>query len=264
MDARIGVADGDEPPKGQQVDQVRDRIPVPPVRKPPPTRAAPPVRHRGPSFRRAAGGAVRILLVLTGLAAVALGFSRFVDAYDASVAYRGAPACAALAGTPAEDCTSRETGRVTAKTIGSDDDSNSYEVTVSREAAPTATYIVTGGLYGSVRTGDTVDLTLWNGHVVEISHQGHRSPVTEAPWFTALELALLVGAGTSLTVFTLLHGHRDGWVATATGCLFLSFFTFIGCGFLTTVQWPFAPTLALPIVGWLVLTAVITAVCWEY
>ncbi|MFD4660613.1 hypothetical protein ACFWP2_33940 [Kitasatospora sp. NPDC058444] len=211
--------------------------------------------------------AARMLLVLTGLATVALGFSWFVDAYDEAFAYRSAPACTASVSTPATpatDCTTHETGRVTGKKRTSTEDSVSYEVTISREVAPTATYLVTDGLYGSVRTGVDVDFTLWRGHVVEVSYQGHRSPITDTPWRTHLKLALLIGAGTALTVFTLLRGHRDGWIVPATACLFLAFFTLCGSVILVTVHWSFAVTLALAIVGWLAFTAATTAICWDH
>lgn len=257
MDVRSRRAGGDEPPRTQRVEHPQDHTPAAPSRKPPPVR-----RH--PSLSRAARTTARILLVLVGLATVALGFSRFVDAYDTSVAYLGAPACAALAAPPAEDCTTRETGRVTGRRVGSNENSDCCEVTVSREVALTTTYVVTEGLYRSLRTGDDVDLTLWNGRVVELSHQGHRSPVAEAAWSTSLKLALLVGAGTALTVFTLLQGHRDGWIVPAAVCLFLSFCTFLGSAVLVAAQWPFALTLALPIAGWLVLTTAVTAMCREY
>ncbi|MFJ6775223.1 hypothetical protein ACIQOV_30395, partial [Kitasatospora sp. NPDC091257] len=229
----------------------------------------PPPRPHGPSRPRkrrpAARVVARVLLVLTGLAAVALGFSWFVDAFDAATAYRGAPACTAPASAsePATDCTTHETGRVTDRRAGSNEDSPHYEVTVSREAAPTDTYAVSDGLYGSVRSGDNVDLTLWNGHVVEISHQGHRSPVTEVPWLTFLELALLVGAGTLLAVHALLRRSRDSWVLPAIACLFLSVFAFAGSVLLIALQWSFAFTLTVSIAGWLALTTAITAMCWE-
>lgn len=267
MDARIEVAGGDEPrePGPAPVDgapAVADRVPAPPVRTPPPRPHGP---SRPPKRRPAARVVARVLLVLTGLAAVALGFSWFVDAFDAATAYRGAPACTAPASAsePATDCTTHETGRVTDRRAGSNEDSPHYEVTVSREAAPTDTYAVSDGLYGSVRSGDNVDLTLWNGHVVEISHQGHRSPVTDVPWLTFLELALLVGAGTLLAVHTLLRRGRDSWVLPAIACLFLSVFAFAGSVLLIALQWSFAFTLTVPIVGWLALTTAITAMCWE-
>ncbi|MFE6501870.1 hypothetical protein [Kitasatospora sp. NPDC057738] len=275
MDARIEVAGGDEPrepaPAPSPVDgtpAVADRVPAPPVRTPPPRPHGPshPLKGR-PAARVAARVVARVLLVLTGLAAVALGFSWFVDAYDAATAYRSAPACAApaasAASAPATDCTTHETGRVTDRRAGTNEDSPHYEVTVSREAAPTDTYAVSDGLFGSVRSGDNVDLTLWNGHVVEISHQGHRSPVTDVPWLTFLELALLVGAGTLLAVHTLLRRGRDSWVLPAIACLFLSVFAFAGSVLLIALQWSFAFTLTVPIVGWLALTTAITAMCWE-
>lgn len=243
---------------------VTDRAPAPPVLTPPPrthARSHPEKRH--PVARIAA----RLLLVLTGLATVALGFSWFVDAYDEAFAYRSAPACAtsaATSATSATDCTTHETGRVTGKRRASNDDSVSYEVTISREAAPTATYLVTDGLYGSVRTGVDVDLTLLRGHVVEVSHQGHRSPIIDTPWRTHLKLALLIGAGTALTVLTLLRGHRDGWIVPTTACLFLAFFTLIGSVLLVTIHWSLAVTLALAIVGWLVFTAATTAIGWDH
>ncbi|MEU1283357.1 hypothetical protein [Kitasatospora sp. NPDC005856] len=240
--------------------RVTDRVPAPPVRTPPPR---PHVRshQKGHPVARVAA---RLLLVLTGLATVALGFSWFVDAYDEAFAYRGAPACISSASAPVTDCTTHETGRVTGKKRRSNDDSISYEVTISREAAPTATYIVTDGLYGSVRTGVDVDFTLWRGRVVEVSYQGHRSPIIDTPWHTHLKLALLVGAGTALVVFTLLRGHRDGWIVPATACLFLFFFTFIGGVILVTVHWSSAVTLVLAIVGWLAFTAATTAICWDH
>ncbi|MFF2543188.1 hypothetical protein ACFVUY_11565 [Kitasatospora sp. NPDC058063] len=244
-----------------------DRVPAPPVRTPPPRPHGPShPRKRRPAARVTARVVARVvtrvLLVLTGLASVALGFSWFVDAFDAATAYRGAPACTAPVAA-ATDCTTHETGRVTDRRAGSNEDSPHYEVTVSREAAPTDTYAVSDGLFGSVRSGDNVDLTLWNGRVVEISHQGHRSPVTEVPWLTFLELALLVGAGTLLAVHTLLRRGWDGWFLPAVACLFLSVFAFAGSVLLIALQWSFAFTLTVPIVGWLALTTVITAMCWE-
>ncbi|MET8541869.1 hypothetical protein ABZW03_14610 [Kitasatospora sp. NPDC004799] len=243
MDARSKVAGGDGL---RDTAELRDR----------------PRRERG--FRRAARLLVRVLLVLTGLATVALGFARYVDTYDEAVAYRDAPSCTALGTAPATDCNIHETGRVTSKKARWDGESYSYEVTLSRETVPAHLYGVTEGLFNSVADGADVDVTVWNGRVVELSHRGHRSPVAYPPWDTAVELALLIGAGSALLVFGLLSGHRDGWIVPAAACLFLAFTTFIGGPVLIINQFSFGLTLALPLIGWLLITAAATAVSWEY
>ncbi|MFD0345338.1 hypothetical protein ACFQ0M_03115 [Kitasatospora aburaviensis] len=93
-------------------------------------------------FRRIAGPAVRVLtqalVLLAGLAATVLGFTWFVDAYDAVGAYRHAPVCGTAAATPGTDCLLHETGKVTARAVHNSDDGTSYELTVARETAPSA------------------------------------------------------------------------------------------------------------------------------
>ncbi|MFJ9444559.1 caspase family protein [Kitasatospora sp. NPDC101235] len=251
---------------------VTDRIPSPPAGTPPPRQTAPPAprrpRRHGSRFdwRNALSPArvvAQALLVLTGLSTVALGFSWYVDAYDDTVAYRSAPLCGAPGTAPGTGCTTQETGRVTGKKTDQSSDSTTYDVTVSREAAPTAAYSVTEELYDSVENGTNVDLTLWKGRVVQVSHQGHRSAVVSALWLTSLKLALLVGLGTIVSIYGLLGRRLESWGIPLTVLPFLVFLTFIGSVILLIAQWPFAVTLAVPVIAWLVLTAIATVMSWE-
>ncbi|MFB7126535.1 hypothetical protein [Kitasatospora sp. NPDC056273] len=241
-----------------------DRVPTPPTDR----TASPPTLRPRQHSRRSAAPAARIvaqaLLVVIGLSTVALGFSWFVDTYDEALAYRGAPVCGAPATAPGADCTKQETGRVTAKKTDSNGDSTTYGLTVSRETVPTATYSVTEGLYDSLENGVNVDLTLWRGRVVELSHQGHRSTVQSTPWLTALKLALLVGTGTVLAVYGLLLRRLVSWALPLAVLPFLVLFTVLGSIILITAQWPFALTIALPLIGWLVLTAITATMSWDY
>ncbi|MGW1179230.1 caspase, EACC1-associated type [Kitasatospora sp. NPDC002543] len=247
-------------------------IPAPAVRTPPPRNPSTPPspdpgprhpRKRRPVARLVARVTAQVLLVLAGLATVALGFSWFVDSYQESVAYLGAPACAATVPAATTDCTRHETGRVTHKRIDAGGDSTNYELTVSREAAPTATYTVSEGLYNSVQTGGDTDLTLWNGRVVEVSHQGHLSPVDHISWLRTVELSLLVGAGTALLLGGLLRSRRGEWFAPVGSCAALAYVTFIGSMILLSVQWASVVTIALAVVGWLAFTVVTAVACWD-
>nr|BFD95580.1 hypothetical protein KitaXyl93_69400 [Kitasatospora sp. Xyl93] len=235
--------------------ELADRTPAPPLRTGDPAHP-----HKA---RAAARLVARTLLVLTGVAAVALGFARFTDTYDEVFAYRDAPACAALAGPPATDCTTRETGRVTGRKTHWEGENTSHQLTVSREAAPDRTYYVSEDLYDSTRTGADVDLTLWNGRVVELSHGGHRNAIITAPWRSVLELSLLIGAGTALAVQTLLRGHRTGWKAPAAAYLVIAFLAFFGSTTMITIGLAFAIALTVGITGWLVLTAGVTVLFWN-
>ncbi|MFE7589227.1 hypothetical protein ACFU6K_07470 [Kitasatospora sp. NPDC057512] len=237
-----------------------DRVPTPPPRQ----TASRPRHHTRRSTAPVARIVAQALLVVVGLSTVALGFSWFVDAYDEALAYRVAPVCGAPATAPGADCTGHETGRVTGRRTDSNGDSTTYDLTVSRETVPAATYSVTEGLYESLENGVNVDLTLWRGRVVELSHQGHRSAVQSTPWLTALKLALLVGTGTVLAVYGLLLRRLASWALPVAVLPFLILFTVIGSITLITAQWPFALTLAIPLIGWLLLAAITTTMSWDY
>lgn len=115
-----------------------------------------------PKQRRKVAPVVRTgwkaLLIVIGLSAVGLGFFRFVDTFEASGAYRSAPACGSAEAGDVVECVRQESGRVTKKSVSSSDDSVACLLTVSRETAPTGEYDVSSAFYRDVEVGATVDL----------------------------------------------------------------------------------------------------------
>ncbi|MFJ8628967.1 hypothetical protein ACIRD3_39805 [Kitasatospora sp. NPDC093550] len=212
-----------------------------------------------PAFRLA----WRALLVVIGLSTVGLGFVRFVDTFEASGAYRSAPLCGTPAAGDVVPCIRQESGRVTKKSVSSDDDSVTYLLTISRETAPTDEYDVSRAFYWDVEVGTTVDLMVWKDSVVRVVYHGHQADQRNIPWWDVLEIALLIGAGTSLVAYRLGTADRWAWgsvlliavptvIATGTGCVVL-----IAC------QWSFAVTLTLAILAWLITAAIAATVVSE-
>ncbi|MFJ9461669.1 hypothetical protein ACIRST_42190 [Kitasatospora sp. NPDC101447] len=209
-----------------------------------------------PKQRRKVAPVVRmgwkVLLVAIGLSAVGLGFFRFVDAFEASGAYRSAPACGSAEAGDVVECVRTESGQVTKKSSSSSDDSVTYLLTISRETAPSGEYDVGGAFYRDVEVGTTVDLKIWKDDVVWVSYHGHQAEQRNMPWWSVFEVALLIGAGTTLLAYRVASADLRAWgwpllvavptaVATGTGCVLL-----------IAYQWPFAVTLTLAIVSWLI------------
>ncbi|WP_316528712.1 hypothetical protein [Kitasatospora brasiliensis] len=203
---------------------------------------------------------VQIVVVAAGLSLVALGFSRYLDAYDASIAYRGAPACGVSVTT---DCTRQETAKVTKMEAQRDADSPTYELTVSRETAAPAKYSVTEGLYDSVGIGTDIDLKFWNGHLVELSHQGHRSDVLSFPWLTALGLGCLVGAGTTLGLYGAFGRRIAHWAIPLAAFPVLAVLTLLGSVVLLATRWPLVLVVAFPTLVWLIATVIAAGFVWD-
>ncbi|MEV6979012.1 hypothetical protein [Kitasatospora sp. NPDC093806] len=210
---------------------------------------------------RAAGTAGHVLaqglFLLAGLAAAVLGFGWFAGASEASSAYRGAPACDTAA--PGADCVRHESGKVTARERHSGGDSTTYTLTVARENAPRHTYTVSWEFYDDAKPGTDVDLTLYRGKVAEVSYREHRATDPDTPWLTCFKVALLAGLGAALTALGLAW-TRPGGPAPAfgfgllTACLALA-----GSLALVSAQLPLAAALAVPVLGWLVMTGTATA-----
>ncbi|MFH8383153.1 hypothetical protein ACH4E7_19745 [Kitasatospora sp. NPDC018058] len=208
----------------------------------------------------------QVLFLLAGLATTVLGFNWFVDGYHAVGAYQHAPVCGTAAATPGTDCVLHETGKVTARKVDKDSDEGPiYDLTVARETAPARGYTVGEAFYDDAEVGVDVDLVVFRGRVSELSHHGHRAENQITPWLTALKVALLVGFGSALTALGLTW-WRSGAQAgpAAAGALFVSavsaVLSFFGSLILVSVQWPLAVTLGIPVLGWLVMTAVSAAV----
>ncbi|MFD8780902.1 helix-turn-helix domain-containing protein [Kitasatospora sp. NPDC059599] len=208
-----------------------------------------PPGHRAPGWARG-------LLVLVGVAAVALGFARYAGAYTTAGAYLTAPVCGTPAAVAGADCLLRTTGRVTDKQT-KDGTGAEYDLTMTRGApAPTDTSVVDRGFYDAVEIGMAVDLKVWRGRVMEISKPGQHYVVEYTPFLTCTELALLIGLGTALTIVGAV-GPKPGAPASAarSGALIASFAWIVSGEFLTDL-WPFTPTLVVSAVGWVLLTAV--------
>ncbi|MFJ8622022.1 hypothetical protein ACIRD3_04175 [Kitasatospora sp. NPDC093550] len=210
--------------------------------------------------RRAAVGVARaltpLLVLLAGLATTVLGFSWYVDAYHRVGAHRVAPACGTPAATPGTDCVWHETGRVTARKTAGGSDSTDYHLTVARETAPEDTYQVDPDLYYETKVGADLDLTVFRNRVAELSYRGHSSDNPITPWLTSVEVALLVGLGSALTTSGLVWPRVGPRVSPLALGSIVTFLSAMGCLFLIGMQWPLAITLGVPVVGWLVLTAV--------
>ncbi|MFE4518094.1 hypothetical protein ACFRMQ_28360 [Kitasatospora sp. NPDC056783] len=236
----------------------RDAAPAPGAPAPIPRRSG------ARSALRTAGSAalvlVRVLAVVAGLSVVVLGFLRFDDAYDEAVAHRGAPPCGAAVTT---GCTTRETGRVVKMHADENSDSAAYELTVSRETAPTATYNVSEGLYDSEEIGGEVQLTLWQGRVVTLSHQGHRCDTLSYPWLTSLTVGGLVGAGTVLGVYGALGRRLTGWATPLLALPAVALLTLPTGAFLLALGWHYAVVLTIALFGWLLLTTITVGASWD-
>ncbi|MFB7618342.1 hypothetical protein [Kitasatospora sp. NPDC056181] len=222
---------------------------------------------RPPGRTRASGAAVRALarglLLLAGLATVVLGFSRFVDAYESVDAYRSAPRCGTAAAAPGAPCVRHETGKVTARTIDHTGDSDSYDLTVARESGPGQIFSVGKAFYDGAKVGTDVDLRIWNGRLVEVSWHGHRASPPDIPWLSSFKLALLVGAGSALVVCGLAWPRGSAQAVPVIAAFWIALFSFLGSFFLCLAQWPFAVTLAVPVLGWLFVTTISTSVARE-
>ncbi|MFJ3793204.1 hypothetical protein [Kitasatospora sp. NPDC090091] len=210
-------------------------------------------------FRRIAGPAARVLtqalLLVAGLATTVLGFTWFVEGYDAVGAYHHAPVCGTAAATPGTDCLLRETGKVTDRFVYRGDDDTSYELTVARETAPKHSYAVGKAFYDDVEIGADVELSVFRGRVSELSYQGHRAQNTITPWLTAFKVALLAGLGSALTAQGAAW-RRSGLQALPFSiAVFVVFSAFFVALFLMSAQWSLLVTLGVPVLGWLVLTA---------
>ncbi|MFE6055918.1 hypothetical protein ACFQ6N_34675 [Kitasatospora sp. NPDC056446] len=223
-------------------------------------------RDAAPSdgVRRAAGAAARVLaqglLLLAGLATVALGFTWFVDTYDEAGRYRTAPACGTAAAVAGTDCVLGETGRVAARKRDDSGDSTSYELTVARETAPRETFDVGEAFYDDTEIGTNVDLKVWRGRVAEVSYHGHRAQNPDTPWLTSVEVAFLIGLGSVLTVYGLTWPRDNARSVPVFAALWVVAFSFAGCVILVQIQLPFALTLGIPVLGWVLMTAGTTAV----
>ncbi|MFE7564323.1 hypothetical protein [Kitasatospora sp. NPDC057500] len=201
------------------------------------------------------------LLLLAGLATAVLGFIRFVDANDVAVAYRSAPVCGAAGHTAGTDCVRRETGKVTDRyTV--EGDGTTYLVKVAREASPEQRYEVDRDFYSATKVGVDVDLTVYRGRVAEVSYQGHRTTNAGTPWLSSLGVALLAGLGAALAITGLTWsrvGARAASFAASMGG-FTGAMAMIGCLVLMTAQLSPVALLAVPVLGWLFMTAAATIV----
>ncbi|MEU6238578.1 hypothetical protein [Kitasatospora sp. NPDC047058] len=215
-------------------------------------------------FRQAVGPAGRVLvqglLLLAGLAVTVLGFGRFVDANEEAVAYHSAAVCDTAAATPGTDCVRHETGKVTDKNSGD----SYYNLTVARETAPKHTFEVPWTLYTDTEVGSEVDLAVFHGRVAEISHHGSHSQTAGTSWSASLEVALLVGLGSTLTVQGLTwsrSGSRGARIVLTN--LTVTLTAFFGCLVLMSSTTSLGLTLAIPVFGWLLMTAVVTTASWD-
>ncbi|MFB7471597.1 hypothetical protein [Kitasatospora sp. NPDC056184] len=195
------------------------------------------------------------LLVAAGLAAVAVGFRWFFAVYDDLGAYRTAPVCGTAAPTPREDCVRGGTGRVEARRVRYSEDERHYELTVSREGAPTREHEVGEAFYKDAGVGSEVELRVWRGRVAEISYHGHRARTLSPPLLTALALSLLVGFGSALLVQRLIEQPLSVPTSIALNGGWVTFFVFMGACILLEQQWSFALTLGLTVPGWLAAAA---------
>ncbi|AUY47714.1 hypothetical protein [Streptomyces sp. CB01881] len=227
----------------------------------PPARPRPRPRPSGAVTRALTKG----LFLLAGLATTVLGFSWFVDANDAVGAYRTAPVCGTAAHTPGTDCVRRETGKVTARKTGTGGESTTYTLTVARETAPGHSYTVDSEFYYDATIGVDVELAVFRGQVAEVSYHGHRAQNPGTPWLTSLEVALLVGLGSALTA-TGVSWSRLGLKPAPfyfSIAVFVAVMAFLGCLVFVTSQEPLAATLAVPVLGWLLMTACATVATWD-
>ncbi|MEV7025132.1 hypothetical protein [Kitasatospora sp. NPDC093558] len=200
------------------------------------------------------------LFLLAGLATTVLGFSRFADANDVVNAYRTAPACGTAARAPGTDCVRHQTGKVTERHIASGGDSTYYYVTVADETAATHRYEANQDFYYATETGRDVDLTVFRGRVAELSSNGEHTQNPGTPWLACLEVSLLAGLGLALAVHGLTWsrmGTRVTSFASAMG-VFVAAMALLGCLVLVSSQLPIAATLAIPVLGWLFMTACVT------
>ncbi|MFE6055917.1 hypothetical protein ACFQ6N_34670 [Kitasatospora sp. NPDC056446] len=223
------------------------------------------IKDAGPPGRDSASAALarhlpRALAVLAGLATVVLAFAWFLSAYRSVDAYRAAPVCGTAAAAPGAPCVRHETGKVTARAVDNGGDSTTYSLTVSREEAPTLSYSVGQAFHDDAEVGVDVDLTIWNGRVAELSWHGHRASPPDIPWSDCFRLALLVGAGSALTVCGLARPRGGAWAVPPLAGIFIAFLSFIGSFILCLAQWPLVVTLGGPVLGWLILTAIATAI----
>ncbi|MET9399406.1 hypothetical protein [Kitasatospora sp. NPDC002965] len=230
----------------------------------------PPARPRSRPPGAVARALTQGLFLLAGLAATVLGFGWFVDANDAASAYRNAPICGTAEHTPGTDCAQRASGRVTARYAATSGDSTIYTLTVARETAvpdeaPRHSYTVDSAFYNATKAGADVDLTVFRGRVAEVSYEGHRAQNAGTPWLISLEIALLAALGSALTA----HGltwSRTGAQATPfyiAMAVFVAAMALFGCLTLISSQLPLAATLAVPVLGWLLMTASITTITWR-
>ncbi|MEU8927762.1 hypothetical protein AB0D10_43825 [Kitasatospora sp. NPDC048545] len=225
--------------------------------------AKPPGRRPRVTGRVVARALARILLVVAGLSTVVAGFGWFLDTFHAVDAYRSAPQCGTAAAAPGAPCVLRETGRVTARSTSTSDDSIFYNLSVARETAPTGSFSVGEAFYDDASVGTTVDLTIWNGRVVEVSWHGHRAPTRDIPALAALKLAGLIGAASAVLV----HGlawPRLGAAAVAPAAGFvIAVSAFLGSVMLFAAQWPMIITLGVPVLGWLFVVVIGTSIAHE-
>ncbi|MFD8756451.1 hypothetical protein ACFV0O_36565 [Kitasatospora sp. NPDC059577] len=207
------------------------------------------------------GAGVRVLargvLVLAGLAVTALGFAWFVDTYDRTIAYRHAPVCATAAAAPGTDCVRHETGRVTAARALDED---ARELRIARESAPTDRYEVGKAFYEAVEIGTDVDLTVFRGRVAEVSYRGHRAANPIRPWQTSVKVALLVAAGSALTVRGASGPRRNARRVILAGAGWVAFLSALGGFAVLSSQGPFVVSLGVPLLGWLGATAITTLI----
>ncbi|WP_147465210.1 hypothetical protein [Streptomyces sp. 1114.5] len=219
--------------------------------------ARPPGRSR-----RVAGLAARVLartlLLAAGLAVAAVGFGWFVDAHRETVAYLSAPACGSPAAVPGAPCTAHETGTVRAKRIVNGNDDTEYELTVARETVTGGFFDVGAAFYEDVAVGTYVDLTVWNGRVAELSYHGHRARNPDTPWLASFQVALVVAAGATLTVYGVGGLRRDTWKFPLIAYGFFVLAAFFGSLIFVGAQWPLALVLGIPVACWLLLTAMVT------
>ncbi|GAB7184027.1 hypothetical protein ATKI12_3858 [Kitasatospora sp. Ki12] len=215
------------------------------------------------AFRTVARVLARGLLVLAGLATVAAGFGWFVATYHEMAAHRTAPVCGAAGTAPGTACVRHETGKVRALTYKETSDSTTYKMTVGREEAPAHTLEVGEAFYDEAQVGTDVDLKVWNGRVIEVSWHGHRATVRSTPVLTSFELALLIGAGTALTAYGLAWPRDTALAVPVLGASWTAGAAMLGSFLFTTTLWPLPISLSVPLLGWLIATAVTTAAARE-
>ncbi|MBO1420427.1 hypothetical protein [Streptomyces sp. FH025] len=201
---------------------------------------------------------LRVLIVAAGLAVTVLGFARFTDAYDEVGEYRATPLCATPAAKPGADCVTRESGRVTRKSVDRSSDDTTYNLTVARETAPAQTFEVGYAFYDDVDIDTTVDLKVLRGRVVNLSYHGHLAKNPNIPWADILTFSALLAAGMAVAICGIVSWKEPAWAVALGLAVPVWIPTVIFGGILTDVQWGFTLSLVLGIICWLVAALIST------